>query len=194
MAGYWAIRLASAALLTNLALAEPPRRPEIFANVGSFRAGGDEGSLGSSVAYGGALVLPVWPKLAIDIDVQVGSVTNSFGRDTNDLRRWLVSPSLVYRFGSERVYGFAGGGLGWSHDRHRNVAEINPVFAPGPPWRDLGGGLYGFEDTESFRTIHGRAGLVANPVSKLLLRFEFYSIHQFVLPNLGVKAGVGYRF
>jgi hypothetical protein len=186
MAGSWEIRFTVFLLLAGSALAQP-RRPEIFLNIGVMRAGGDEGSLGSGAAYGGAVMLPFTRRLAVDLDVQVSKVVNDIGGNRHELRRWLIMPSLVYRFGTEKVYGFTGGGVGAAFDRLSHT-EAFPIPRP------VGPDLFAFESKDTDRTLHALGGVVVNPLPHLVVRFDLYVAFQFVLPNAGVKAGVGYRF
>jgi len=49
----------------------------------------------------------VGPELALDLDFDTARYARG---DDFRLRRWLVRPGLLYRFGDERVYGYVGGG------------------------------------------------------------------------------------
>jgi hypothetical protein len=62
LAGAWLV-------LAATALAEPPRRPEVFLNYGVLRWGGDEGSPGTGSAWGGTGLVALTPRVAIELDV-----------------------------------------------------------------------------------------------------------------------------
>lgn len=152
-------------------------RPELFGLAGVTRVSGDEGSLGTGVAVGGAFSLPFARHWAVDIGVShmrserpVSGLT-LLGRHTH------ISPALQYRRGSERLYGFAAFGAGAS------VTDEGSDFS-GTRRSETGGGLH----------LHGAAGFVKTLSDRILLRAEFFSVFRYVSPDLGVRAGIGYRF
>ncbi|MEZ5394929.1 MAG: hypothetical protein R2724_19175 [Bryobacterales bacterium] len=105
-------------------------------------------------------------RLAVDLDVAWTHATRDFGsvgRLENDLV--LVTPSLVYRWGSERTYVFAGGGAGYETRESDNGLAVN-----------------------------AKAGVVAVIRGGLLFRADFVSAWRYVLPHVQVRAGIGYRF
>lgn len=60
---------------------QPPiteiRAPEIFGHIGRFRAGTDEGAIGSAVSYGGLILIPLSARFAVDVDVQTSRVART---------------------------------------------------------------------------------------------------------------------
>jgi hypothetical protein len=152
------------------------RAPEVVAHVGTFRAGSDEGGIGRGISYGGAVWVPISRRFAADLDFQTSTVTKStrFANDvfTYRTRRTLILPSLLYRFGQERVSGFVGGGRGAELDDGRYT------------------GLVEDHTSEVNRVTSFRGGVVAFPTRKLGLRAELYTAGW----HLGARIGVGYRF
>ena len=143
-----------------------PRSPEVFGQVGLARAAGDEGSLGIGPSFGGALMVPFVPKLGFDLDVQAARTRRDVSAGFElKADQTLVNPAIVYRRGNERAYFFAGGGVGY-----------------------VSGG------EECGATLIGKFGVVAAPGKRFLLRADFLWSQQFVLPHVGVRLGVGYRF
>jgi hypothetical protein len=161
----WLWALPAAVALAPAGLAQP-RAVEVFGQIGVARAAGDEGSLGTGASYGAAVTVPIVSRWAVDVDVAAVRARRTFsyapelrGRQT------LISPSLVYRRGSERAYFFAGGGTG---------AELS--------------------DEGRFMMLLGKCGVVVSPTRRLLLRGDFLVGFSKVLPNVGVRFGIGYRF
>lgn len=127
-----------------LAVAVPasaqPAAVELFGHVGLFRGGSDDGSLGRAPSFGGIVTVPLARRIALDFDAQTARLSRH--GPTPDRfwtsRRTLLSPSLLYRWGSETTYGFAGGGVGAERvaniSREDNFAEW---YTPGPPWREI---------------------------------------------------------
>jgi hypothetical protein len=146
-----------------------PRRAEVWANVGTARVGGDEGSNGSGFLYGAGVSAPFTRHLAVELDVARIKV-DRFGPSTHT----LISPALVWRWGSDRLYGFAGGGVGMEATRET--------------------GFQAFRETRYNAAVQGRGGVVFSPNNRLLVRFEAFTSFQYVLPTAGVKVGIGYRF
>ncbi len=125
-----------------------PRDVELFGSVGAMRGGGDEGSLGSGVAYGGAATIPFADHWAVDLQ----ALGARFGDNVNfRLRRVLISPGLQYRRGGDRALWFVAFGPGLQWDRRLRT-----------------------DHTQSALTLHWRTGVVARPVSRLLVRGEFF--------------------
>jgi hypothetical protein len=152
-------------LAADFALAQPTR-PEVFGFVGMGRTGGDEGSLGSGLAAGGAVTIPFVSRWALDFDVtHLRSKRDFAGPFRWESHRTHFSPAVQYRRGSERTYGFAAFGVGGTAGTTH-------------------GGWH----------LHGKVGIVTALTEQLLLRAEFFSVFRYVLPDAGVKAGLGYRF
>jgi hypothetical protein len=147
-----------------------PFAPEVFGFAGYARTNGDEGSLGSGLAAGGAITIPFARHWAIDFDLThirgerpIAPNFLLFGRHTH------INPAIQYRRGSERTYGFVAGGPG-------------ATFAPGNG-----------EDQSGFQW-NFKTGLVTNLTGRLLIRAEFFANFRYVLPDAGGRAGVGWRF
>ena len=159
-------RLAALSLLLAAAVFAQPRSVDVFGMGGYGRVGGDEGSLGNGLTAAGAIQAPFTRRLAVDFDVAWTHATRDFGsvgRFEND--QVLVTPSLVYRWGSERTYAFAGGGAGYESREGDNGLVLN-----------------------------AKAGVVTAIRGGLLFRADFVSAWRYVLPHVQVRAGIGYRF
>ncbi len=176
-------------------LAAQPRAPEVYGTIGVLRGASDESSAGSAASYGGMLTVPLTRRLAVDLDVETARFKRNTGGTYWRDRRWLISPSLLYRFGAnERVYGFAGGGIGAELNR---TLTIERNFLPGyrpPGWEEIGPGVWKGSHSSTYRTLHARGGFVVSPLPHLVVRVDFYAAAAHVLPNFGAKLGVGYRF
>jgi len=154
-------------VLPALTWAQPPVRPEVYGHAGFLRAGGDEGALGTGPAFGGALMVPFRPKLALDVDVtSAKTIDEPVGGQRYRLRRTLLSPAVVWRTGSIRGYFFAGGGFGGQFDSGAGESKTTLLFKAG------GAGV-----------IRGR----------LLWRAGLLWSHAYVLPNISLIGSVGYR-
>ena len=165
------VRLAALSLLLTGVVLAQPRSVEVFGLGGYGRVAGDEGWLGNGVAAAGAIQAPFTRRVALDFDVAWTHATRDFGvagRFEND--QVLITPSLVYRWGSERTYAFAGGGAGY--ETRENAA--------------------GFRDDGM--AINAKAGVVTTIRGGLLFRADFVSAWRYVLPHVQVRAGIGYRF
>ena len=161
--------------------AQPPRSVEIWGNVAAARVAGDEGWNGAGAMYGGGMSFPLTQRIAIEVDLSRVSV-DRFGPSTHT----FVSPAVVWRWGTDRAYGFAGTGLGLVANRANGY---EPVFPPGqPPAYVL------HRVTEYNGTLHGRGGFVFAPVERWIIRTELFSGWQYALPTFALKIGVGYRF
>ncbi|HWR52323.1 MAG TPA: hypothetical protein VN428_14520 [Bryobacteraceae bacterium] len=181
--------LALLCLVAGIAAAQP-RAPEIFGHVGRFRLAGDEGSLGSGASLGGAVTvpIPVWPKWAIDVDV-VSARTEHEGRDNEfwNRRRTLLVPALVRRWSfTDRAIFFAGGGLGVRFD---STQQRYCVFAA--PANQCQ--LVNASDSARDGSLGLRMGVVINPVSRLLVRGGVFTSWTHVLPDAGIRIGIGLR-
>ena len=123
--------------------------------------------------------MPITRRLAVNVAVE-----KMRAERFNPVTRIFVSPAVVWRWGSERVYGFAGGGVGVQTDR-----SVGILFVPGqqPSGRPV-------QSTEHGMTFHGQVGIVFNPVGGLIVRTELVSHWRYVLPTTGLRIGIGYRF
>jgi hypothetical protein len=181
----------------GLPLCAQPRRPEIFVNLGAFRAAGDESSLGTGASLGGSVVLPITRGFAIDIDAQLARTEPGRSPDTFKLRRWLITPGLMYRWGNTRVYGFIGGGVGAELSRTFLIARnLLPDSAPqGPGWIQVAPEVFEYRSPKTTElAYHLRTGFVVNPVRHLAIRTDVYTAWVNVMPNVGIKVGLGFRF
>jgi hypothetical protein len=151
---------------------EEVRAPEVFAHIGRFRAGSDEGSIGQAASYGATFTAPIARRFAVDLDYQTSRVTRTNREFTYRTRRTLIVPSLLYRFGRERVSGFVGGGIGAELDRSTYTGGVESDMS------------------DRNRLTSFRGGVVAFPTRKLGLRGELYMAGW----HLGARIGVGYRF
>jgi hypothetical protein len=159
-------RLAALSFLIAAAVSAQPRSVEVFGLGGYGRVAGDEGWLGNGFAAAGAIQAPFTRRVALDFDVAWTYATRDFGaagRFEND--QVLVTPSLVYRWGSERTYAFAGGGAG-----------------------------YETREGDDGMALNAKAGVVTVIRGGLLFRADFVSAWRYVLPHVQVRAGIGYRF
>ncbi|MBM3734837.1 MAG: hypothetical protein FJW39_03550 [Acidobacteria bacterium] len=138
-----------------------PRTPELFGSIGVGRLGGDEGWLGASAVVGGSAMIPIRPKLAVDLDIT--HYVTVFRHATNP------SASLVWRTGNPKHYFFIGGGAGGQFESRRFDAGSGTALL--------------------FRT--GGVATIRGPV---LFRTDFTWSHRYVLPNISLRAGIGYRF
>jgi hypothetical protein len=165
---------------------------ELFAHVGAFRAGSDEGATGRGPTYGGTVVVPLRRGFALDVDAQAGIaerrhqfVEGSFSYRT---RRTLVVPSLIYRFGTRRVYGFVGGGMGAQFETSRSrQAGVTPA---GQRWMQIEPGVFELKQSEVNRLLSMRTGFTAFVTENVGLRGDVYIAGWHV----GARFGVGYRF
>lgn len=183
-------------LLSAALLAAQPRAVELYGTLGLLGGGGDESSAGKAAAYGGALTVPIFRKLALDLDVQTARFKRDFGPQSTYHRqkRWLISPSLLYRFGNERLYGFAGGGIGAELNRTVTIeGNFLPDYRP-PGWEEISPGVWKIYSNFDHRTVHARTGFVYSPLPQLAMRVDVHAAWAHVLPNLGLRIGVGYRF
>ena len=160
-----------------------PRNVEVWGGAGVAGAAGDEGSIGTGVAYSAGVTVPVWRQLAVEGDV----LRVHAERFPPGVTRVFLSPAVVWRFGAERMYGFAGGGVGLQIDKGRTL-ELDfrpgqqPPLARERPYTDAGA------------TLHGRGGVVINPGHRVLVRAELLVMWHYVLPTVGARFSIGYRF
>jgi hypothetical protein len=169
----------AALLLLALPLCAQPKSPEAFGHIGYGSAQDDEGGVGKGAVYGGAATVPFAQRWAVDVDVQHTRTLRTVGGGYDfGTRRTLVSPAILYRRGNRRTYWFGGAGIG---------ARIETTFSRTP-----GGG----ETTSPGKgwTIPLRTGVVTAVTGRLLVRAEVFAVASFLVPDAGVKLGIGYRF
>lgn len=103
-------------------------------------------------------------------DRHVGDRT-LFGRHTH------ISPGLQYRRGRERLYGFVTFGPGLAIDTEGS---------------DFSGAR--LEGTMPGLQAHAKGGFVAALSERLLVRADLFTTFRYVMPDIGVRIGLGYRF
>jgi hypothetical protein len=181
---------------------EDVRAPEVVVHVGAFRAGSDEGPIGTGTSYGGAITLPIMRHIAVAVDLQTSRVFRTMGRPADWYRtqRSLLIPSVLYRFGRQTVYGYVGGGLGTEFDSsiyHRDTrAEAGgPGGTSGVPtgqgWREIEPGVFELKQAEAGGPpISFQGGFAAFPLRRLGFRGDVFMAGW----HLGARIGVAYRF
>lgn len=144
---------------------------------GAARLSEDEASLGSGPVFGGALTLPFARRWAVDLDV----THYRSDRDESGLSfggsRTHFAPALQNRGGGERSYGFVAFGAG---------------VAASETWTETGAARFSYRDTGM--TLHARTGFTASVSGRWLIRADVFPAFRYVQPDIGVRAGVGYRF
>ena len=173
------------------------RSPEIFADIGDCVAADDNGDLGSAVSYGAMIVVPFSARWAAEADVQVSrlrlATETSTGSDNaplvfdNMMRRTLVVPSLIYRFGVEKVYGLVGGGVGLEFEQ-RTTRAVQPSGSPGS--YEVAPGMFERTRSKTNPAPSFRAGIVGFPTKRLGIRGDVYVAGY----SRGARIGIGYRF
>ena len=181
---------------------EDVRAPEVVVHFGAFRAGSDEGPIGTGASYGGGITLPITRRIAVAVDVQTSRVFRTTGRPNDWYRtqRSLLIPSVLYRFGHEAVYGYVGGGLGTEFDSSTYHTDIRsqprgpggtlPV-STGQGWREIEPGVFELTQSEAGRPpVSVQGGFAAFPLRRLGLRGDVFMAGW----HLGARIGVAYRF
>ncbi len=144
---------------------------------GGGRVSGDEGSLGTGWSASGAVTVPFSWRWALDLDVTHMDAERQVGPFHLKGKHTHVSPAIQYRRGSERTYGFIALGGGFS------------VACEGG---DLSGTYRCNADTGFHAALRG--GLVHSLSNRWLIRAAVFSFFPHVAPDVGVRAGFGYRF
>jgi hypothetical protein len=161
-----------------LPLLAQPQRPEVFGLIGYGVAQGDEGSEGRGVSGGGAVHLPFARHWALDFAVQhIRTRRTTGGNFEFGTHRTLLSPVLVYRRGTDRLYWFGGAGIGGRVENSYSHSLSGDFSASDSGW-----------------TLPFRTGMVAAITERVLLRAELYAVWSYVKPDTGTHVGVGYRF
>jgi len=192
MRGFQAVVLVSVMLATTSTVCGQSHSPELFGNIGYFRAGSGEGRIGSGISYGGTITVPVRGHLAADLDIQTSEVTNF--RSANSFyrtRRTLVISNLLYRWEHSRGHIFAGAGIGVefvdSLTREDNFrADFTPVG-----WKEIQPRVFELERADTRKVLFApRVGFTVFPMQHLGLRADFYMANW----HMGTRIGVGVRF
>ena len=175
-------------------LGAQPTRPELFGYVGVLRAAGDEGSLGSGLLWGGTAVVPIARRVAFDVDIGRAKTERNFPGELFQLRRTFAGFSVIGRWGSAHTYVFAGGGVGIeASNRLSQSGNVLPGFRP-PGGREVAPGVFQFTSSDTRPSLVVRGGVVHAIWRNILVRFDLFSSQQHVLPNLGARAALGWRF
>jgi hypothetical protein len=169
------------------------RAPEVFGHVGHFRAGSDEGAVGTASSYGAALIIPVAPHFALEADVQTSRVAKTQFLFTDRIlfeyvtRRTLVLPRMTYRFGRDTVSGLVGGGVGVEFDA--NTTRVGePLSLPGD--QEVLPGVFERSQSRTSVTLSVNAGVIAFPAASLGVRGDVFLANY----SVGIRMGLGYRF
>jgi hypothetical protein len=172
----WIVALAGAATPA----AAQAHRAVAFGHVGGASLGNADSEMGKAPIYGGGLAFHVTPRIVVDVDVHRGGVTNVFGREQHDFTQTTFTGSVLFRSTPEaRAHFIAGGGLGVQRVR-------NEFTLP-----DLGQ----FDNTDTVRLLHGRAGVEWDLSSRVMLRTEAVAWFGEGLDWVtGARAAIGYRF
>jgi hypothetical protein len=169
------------------------RAVEAFTHIGRFRAGSDEGSIGHGASYGATVTVPLRGPVALDLDVQTSEVSSTRGRpsDTYTTRRTLLIPSVLYRFGLDRVYGYVGGGIGAEFEASTYRQDVGAGLGrPQRGWQEVDPGVFELHQSETGRSVSFRSGFAAFPMRRLGLRGDVLVASW----HLAARMGVGYRF
>jgi hypothetical protein len=173
------------------------RSPEIFADVGDYVAADDNGDIGSAISHGAMIVVPFSARWAAEADVQMSRVRlateTSIGSDNaplvfdDMLRRTLVLPTVIYRFGMEKVYGLVGGGVGLEFEQ-RTSRAVQPSGSPGS--HEVAPGMFERTRSKTNPAPSFRAGIVGFLTNRLGIRGDVYVAGY----SRGARVGIGYRF
>jgi hypothetical protein len=168
-------------------------RTEFYGNIGSFRAGTDEGFIGDATrSFGGALAVGIHGGIVAGLDVQTSKVAVVRSPDNFYItRRTIMLPHLLYRWGNPRAYFFLGSGAGaqfestvWRNDNF--LADHRP-----PDWQEVKPGVFEREDSETSRILFApKTGFAVFPGKHLGFRLDLYMASW----NMGARIGAGFRF
>jgi hypothetical protein len=187
-------RIGALLLVAAAALAEPPRRAEVYGHAGWFSIAGDESTGPGTLSLGGGVLVPFSRRFALDGDVSTAKTSRDFAADSFRIRATYANVSVVARWGSDRTYFFAGGGAGLEHDRSvSRAANFLPGIRP-PTGIEVAPGVFEFRHQATGPALIGRVGFVQAITQRLLMRVDLLWSQRFVAPSIGVRAGVGYRF
>ena len=166
------------------------RAPELFATLGYWRLGSDEGAIGHGPSLGGGVMLPLWRALALAVDVRSGEIVKPFAPwhpSEYRTRRTLIVPSVVSRFGTRRAYGYAGAGVGAELERSRTMWTGRPPS--GQAWREVAPSVFELIQSDTGRTLSGTAGFAAFPTRRVGVRAEIFIASW----HLGTALSIAYR-
>ena len=166
--------------------------PSVFTQIGGLRLGADEGSIGTTVSFGGGIAVPIHRRLITELDVLTGQTENR--RSEDDLyrtQRTMVLGNLLYRWRNQRVQVFAGGGLGGQFVRstyleNYQVDEISLEVGE----REIRPGVFEFKYRETRPVLFApKGGFVVYPWGRLGIRAEVFMVSW----HMGVRIGISYR-
>lgn len=197
-------RLLGLALLAVLVFIVPvagsaqTRRVEVFGMLGANKTTVDIAedptgnlSIDTGASYGAALMIPLLSSLALDVDIQSASQEKTFALLGIDLslktRETLISPSLVWRKGTDRVYFFIGAGVGLNALRMTSaVAFINPINQESI--------TQNVKVTSNDASLNIKLGVVGALTDHFLIRGDALVVGASDRANVTARFGVGYRF
>jgi hypothetical protein len=177
--------------MTAAALRAQSHSPELFGNLGVFSAGSDEGRIGTGVSFGGTITVPLYGRLAADLDVQASEVTNRRSADNfYRTKRTLVIPNLLYRWGNMQRGVFIGTGFGVEFtDSVTRNDNFRSDYTP-PGWREIKPRVFEHDHSDARRVLFApRFGFFVFPIRRLGVRADFYLANW----HAGAKIGVGIR-
>jgi hypothetical protein len=156
------------------------QRPIVFGQAGGASIGHADSTQGRAPMFGAAASVPLTPRILLEGDVHVSRVTRVFGRDDHTFTETMYTASLLWRAPVRgNLHAVAGGGMG--------IQRAHTEFSDPTVGR--------FNQTETLRLLHGRAGIEVDVSRRLVIRTEgvlwFGSGLDWVA---GVRAGLGYRF
>lgn len=97
-------------------------------------------------------------------------------------------PSLLYRFGSKQVYGFAGGGFGAEFEN--STSRQTGLPPSGQSWREIEPGVFELDQSDVSGKVSFKGGFAAFLTQNLGLRGDVFVAGW----HLGARIGLGYRF
>ena len=193
--------------LLPLPLPAQQREPavEVFALAGGYFHGNQSIASEWRPQFGAGIVAPLGRRWATVFDVTTSAIETFWKPDgrpgagpsdnfTHE-RRVVLTPSLVRLWRRERFSLYAGGGVGFEHERERT--RLRPIVA-----RDENGQPIladEFQDTRfslTHATLLLRGGTIVSLTGRAVLRVEFSLLPRYVdeKASKGVTVGFGYRF
>jgi hypothetical protein len=195
--------------LAGFALLPPPaaaqqRDPalEVYALSGTYFHGNLSASNSWRPQFGGGLIVPVGRNWGAVADVVTSTVGRSFAwqgqtGEPNSIRerRVVLLPAFVRFWRRDRFSIYAGGGVGFEHERQRS--RILPVAIN----RSMGESPFGtaFVTSNYARTdamLNLRVGVIVSLSKRIVWRTGFSFLPRYVdeTASKSVEAGIGYRF
>ena len=178
---------------------------EVFALTGGYFHGNQSIASEWRPQFGAGIMAPIGRRLATVIDVTTSAVETFWkpdglpGAGPNDNftqeRRVVLTPSLVRLWRRERFSLYAGGGVGFEHERERT--RLRPIIARDEKGQPILADE--FQDTSSSLThvtLLLRGGTIVSLTRHAVLRVEFSLLPRYIdeKASKGVTVGFGYRF